>query len=354
MMHTMAMYTSAYHIRLWWEFVDTTFSVVVQAQRACITLSVAALCFAASYAYADTDVTAYGKINLTLNSIDLETKRPPQDEWQLNSNASRLGVKGSHDITRNLQLIYKMEFEVHIDNGKSHASQGKDTIGRRNIYAGLWGTLGTLIAGKHDTPLKLAQGKVDRFNDQVLGDIKSYIEGEDRLSNIVMYTSPAIKGVSVTAALVLGEDATGTTEPNGLIDGTSVSVHYTSKWFNGSIAHNNDIDAQDTTRLVADFKWENASIGFLWQKAKKAYGTAHEDAWLLSVAQKIGATWMLKAQYGQTDYSNNDEATQWVIGVDKKPSKRTKLFAYFARIKRADAIDASNDTSFAVGYEIKF
>ncbi|MBL4865377.1 MAG: porin [Pseudomonadales bacterium] len=323
-------------------------------KRVTLTLSAAALCAAMGNSHAESDLSIYGKANITLNNIEEESKSPAVDEWQLNSNASRLGVKGSHDINDNFQAIYKMEFEVHIDDGQSGSSKDKDTFEQRNIYAGFRGDLGTLIAGKHDTPLKLAQGKVDRFNDQVLGDIKNYMEGEDRANNIVIFTSPSIGGFFASAALIPGEDSTGTTENDDLADGTSASLNYKNDWLTAAIARNDDVDSQDTTRVVVDIGVGNTQVGMLWQEAEKVDGTANEDSWLLSASQKLGGDWTLKAQYGQTDYRNNDEDKQRVFGVDKKLDKNTKLFAYYAKLERADATNSVDDTSFAVGYEIKF
>ena len=57
---------------------------------------------------------------------------------------------------------------------------------------GIKGSFGTVWAGKHDTPTKLAQGKIDLFND-LEGDIKNTFEGENRVSNIVAYSSPSTK-----------------------------------------------------------------------------------------------------------------------------------------------------------------
>ena len=58
------------------------------------------------------DVTVYGKMNLTLEMADyeFEDSSSDYDRWELNSNASRLGVKGSEDINDNLSAFYKAEY----------------------------------------------------------------------------------------------------------------------------------------------------------------------------------------------------------------------------------------------------
>lgn len=317
--------------------------------KICTILSSAAFLLAATGSYADSIVKVYGKANLSLNQTQFESKDPEVDEWRLNSNASRLGVKGSYDINDGLEAIFQMEFEVNVDDG----DKGGQVFGQRNIYAGLKGGFGKIIAGKHDTPLKIAQGKIDRFNDLELGDIKNYTEGEDRVSNIVMYTTPKMSGFSATIAVVPGEDSTGAGD-DGIADGSSVSINYVNGWVTAAIAHNSEIDSQDTTRVTADFSFGKTNVGVLVQDAEKTDGSADETSWILSAQQKLGGGWALKAQYGTTDYGSDNDDTQISIGVDKKLGKQSKLFAYYADIKKEVSDASINDSTIAVGYEVKF
>ena len=72
------------------------------------------------------DVTVYGKMNLTLEMADyeFEDSSSDYDRWELNSNASRLGVKGSEDINDNLSAFYKAEYEIFPDDGSDGGSDG--------------------------------------------------------------------------------------------------------------------------------------------------------------------------------------------------------------------------------------
>ncbi|MFP3442472.1 hypothetical protein R0K18_32545, partial [Pantoea sp. SIMBA_133] len=78
--------------------------------------------------------------------------------------------------------------------------------------------LGALIAGKFDTPLKSAQGKVDQFND-LQADIKNIMAGENRTSNIVQYSSPRLfDAVGVSVAVIPGEEQSAGAENDGPAD----------------------------------------------------------------------------------------------------------------------------------------
>ncbi|MFT7186444.1 MAG: putative porin [Pseudohongiellaceae bacterium] len=305
-------------------------------------------------AQASSPVELYGKANLSINKIEQESKSPKIDEWQLNSNASRIGIKGSQalqtDSEDKFEAIYKMEFEVAIDDGDKKGQ----TFSQRNIYAGLKGKYGTLIGGKFDTPLKKAQGKVDRFGDLPLGDIKNIMEGEDRANNSIMYTTPTLNGFSGSFAAVPAEDSQSEGGDDGLLDGTSVSINYKNELVTAAIAHNGDIDGQDTMRLVADFNFSDSKLGFLVQTAENTEDSSvDEDSWLVSGQHKIG-TYTLKAQYGMTDYSNNNEDTLVVVGVDKKMSKSSKIFTYYAAVRKDEISNIADDKALGFGYEIKF
>ena len=103
------------------------------------------------------DVSLYGKANLSLHANDYESF--DKENVSLESNASRLGVKGKFALTEKISAIVKLEYEVFLDEDRS-GSNGSD-FKQRNSYLGVQGEWGTLLAGKHDTPTKMAQGKVD-------------------------------------------------------------------------------------------------------------------------------------------------------------------------------------------------
>ena len=353
-------------------------------KRKILPLIIAAATAGAFSTTAAADVTVYGKANLSLNSTDTEktsdgvSVAQDDDTWELNSNASRLGVKGSQKITDNLKVIYKYEFEVFIDDGDSGSD---DTFKQRNIYAGLQGNFGTLIAGKHDTPTKLAQGKIDRFNDLELGDIKNVMVGENREDNIIMYTTPKFNNISLTAATILQEDEDGSGEDDGLADSISASLNYKTKNLYLALSVDDDLNNTDIVRVVGEYNFGIAKIGALYQTAEEnesgegissVKGPAkdfnsivnieEQDAWLISGEVKVADGLKLKAQYGYSESTHDiatspdTEVTQIAVGADYKLSKKAKLFAYYSQLDvENDLLDAEpEDNTFGVGYEIKF
>lgn len=303
------------------------------------------------------DVTVYGKVNMSLNSTDLETKGT--DQWDLNSNASRIGIKGSIDINDSLKAIYKAEYETDFTGDASSTA-----FKYRNIYGGVQGSFGTLVAGRNDTPVKMSEGKVDRFNDLILGDIKNVMHGESRLSSMIMYTTPSFSGLSVTAAVAPGEDDAGVAQgDNGIADAISASINYSNDMVTAAIAMDDSVrsdnnpakTAYDIIRAVADFKFGNAKVGALYQEAEESNGNEKQTGYVVSGEFAINEL-ILKAQYsGSEEDISDDKITQVAVGADYKLSKASMVYAYYAQISHDYKSAATEDDStIAVGYEIKF
>lgn len=296
------------------------------------------------------DGDIYGKINVSIVNADNGT----DDTYKLNSNASRLGVKGKTEIADGLYAVYKAEFEMCVDDGDCKGQ----TFTQRNIMGGIKGSFGTVWAGKHDTPTKLAQNKIDLFND-LEGDIKSTFEGENRVSNIVAYTSPTMNGFSTTVAMIPGEgadvDGDGK-DDTGLTDGMSYSVSYTMDNLYVAIAGDQDVDSQDLIRLVAQYKMDALKVGVMYQQNEDNLGTKDESGFFVSAAYQLDEKTTLKAQYGSIeDDADGDEEETLSLGGDYKLAKSTKVYVFYT-----DNTDSSvgkedkEESTFGLGMEHKF
>lgn len=322
--------------------------------------------------------TVYGKVNLTLEKQDLESK--DVDQISLDSNNSRLGVKGDFDLdVGGLKAIYQAEFGMFVDDGDNSSTKTltdsngdtvdvKDNTGvfsQRNIFGGITGGFGTVKAGMFDSPTKMAQGKIDQFND-LDGDIKKILAGENRVKNIVQYSTPKFAdSITVNVAIIPGEGATVDGEvKDGFADSTSISAVFESGNFYAALAHDSEIvdglevddqgasAAADITRLVGAFKAEAFEVGLLYQIAEESEGDGKDSSIVASGAFNIDRI-KLKAQYGMTDGDVSDDTwTTTSVGADYKLAKASKVFAYYTILDK-DVADTS-DSYFAVGMEHKF
>ncbi|WP_320838145.1 porin [Zhongshania sp.] len=315
----------------------------------------ASILLASGAQLAHADLSFYGKANVSYQQTDLESK--DTEQWELNSNASRIGLKGSTPIDNTaLTVIYQAEYEIAVDTGTADSKSG-NTFKQRNTFVGIQGDFGTLSAGQFDTATKLLGKEVDQFNDLVIGDIKNIMEGENRQKNIVQYASPTVLGgLSFTAAVSPGENRDA--NEDNAADGNVFSVQYQTKQFLFAIAHDTDIDDYDTTRAIFTTRLGPVDLGVLVQTAELAgeVDSQQEDSALISAAFNATDKWVLKAQYGvgETELVTGDqEKTQAALGADYKLSSALTVFAYAAQVEN-DTVGAISTTDSTAGAGIWF
>ena len=285
------------------------------------------------------DGKLYGKINVSIVNSD-----GSEDTWKLNSNASRIGLKGSTQVSEGLTVFYKTEFEIAVDDGSfdnktTAPDTDKATLKQRNIFAGVKGSFGSVLAGKNDTPTKLAQKKIDLFND-LEGDIKKTFAGENRMSNIVAYTTPKYGNFSATYAVMPSEADNG-----GLSDAKSYSVNYSKGDLYIAVAGDSNVKGADLLRVVSQYKVDAWQLGLMYQEND----TTNESGYFASAAYKIDNI-TYKAQYGSNENdTDGSDKTTLSLGADFKLAKNTKSFVFFT-----DNEDSSSTKTFGLGLEHKF
>lgn len=290
--------------------------------------------------------TLYGRVDASLDWVDDDVAN--KSVFQVDSNASRIGVKGDEKLTGDLSAVYMVEWEVYVDGGKND-------LGMRNRYAGLKSQgLGTLKLGMFDTALKNAEGWVDQFNDHNEADMAAFIVGQNRAKNVLGYESPKLGG-AVTTRLDLsqGEKTNG---PGGLGSAISASVTYDQNGVYLAAAFDDDDEGVvygatgvQVIRLVGGYTMGALQIGGLLQNVD-ADGISDFNQLLLSAAYTMGDN-TLKAQVGADDM-DNAEAMMLSLGVDHKLSANTKVYALAMMIDRDD--NSLDKTALSTGVQIKF
>jgi len=303
----------------------------------------------AGLAQADDALTVYGKANVSLQSTN---EAGTNNFSELKSNASRFGLKGKTALDGGLEVFYKMEWEVDLTD-KSKGST--DNIKSRNQIVGLRGNFGSIFVGRHDTPMKSVQKKIDLFNDYD-GDMKHIINGENRKSNILQYSTKKLNGAfQANVAFIPGEDpANGNT---GLADATSASVTFDKNGLYLGVAYDSDVDGQNvkTTRFVSQFNRKAFQLGFLYENTDN--GTNKENGYVTSGAYKMGKE-TFKVQYADSKIwslgvsSSNKYSTMTSVGWDHKLGKHTKVFTWYTNGELGAT--SQNDKFVAVGLEHKF
>lgn len=213
--------------------------------------------------------------------------------------------------------VYKLEFEVNPDSDNEGTQDVSDLqdgsveidgdgtagISRRNMYVGLKGGWGEIRLGRHDTPLKMAQGKFDQFGDTD-ADLKhaGSQDGENRKDNMLLYLGKS-GNIGYALAVAPGEDdGTSGTADTGPADTISASLSYKAGPMYIAVAQDSyengeNADSDSMTRVIGTYKTGGMQLGFLWQSGVEKPGvSAKDEDWLgLSFAMKMAGSNKIKA-----------------------------------------------------------
>ncbi|MDP2827681.1 MAG: porin [Sulfuricellaceae bacterium] len=280
------------------------------------------------------NVKITGSMHVSLDSLDTGTT----SNTNVSSNSSWIKFSGDESLGNGLKAIWQVDTTVALDDVSSTA------FADRNSFAGLSGGFGTVIMGKHDTPMKLTGRSVDLFGDQI-GDSRNIIMGTNttnmfdlRPQNVVAYVSPDFSGFSGIAAYVTNLDNNAATDAS--ITAYSLSAKYASgPLMLGAAYESHDLVTtdRDSYRLVAGYTFGDFKVVGLYQSQRDivAVGTNLEDqdVWGLGGAYKMGA-YTIKAQYYQADDVDNKSDTgtnMFALGVDYALSKRTTAYVAYAQ-----------------------
>lgn len=297
----------------------------------------------------DDAVDVYGKINVSLQHNDDGST----SETELESNASRFGLKGKVSLDHGLEAFYLLEWQVDVaDIG------GSDNIKSRNQYVGIRGGFGEIMAGRRDTVLKSSQGKIDLFSDYT-ADIKALFEGENRTSDTLTYFTPKFGQFQGGVSYILSED-------EAIDDGVSLSLSYgdsglKSSDFYVAAAVDSEVDGYDVVRVSGSTKLNTTTLGLMYQTQEPVAGGSDADGFVVSVAHPLNQ-FTFKAQVQTLDYLDTNSVS-FAGGVDYKLGAQTKAFAWYTgrsleTIVLDDELNATisdvDQNYFAVGIEHKF
>lgn len=353
--------------------------------------------------------TVYGKLHVSVDNIDKRQGAGSDNLFQVNSNASRFGVKGEEKLTDNLSAIYLAEWEISTDgddissvtstDGKTNGS--KLDLFQRNRYLGLkYDGVGAVKVGKFDTYVKTSQGKVDYFNDIYTLDMKTELAGENRVNNVIALESDpkALAGLGFNVMLQQGEGTklagdNSEDKSESIGDAVSASIVYDNKDLGlyGALAGDKNIVSTfaantkkaeaEVIRVVGSLDMgalanvPGLTLNALLQSAKPTNlsttakagdfkGFDKEQSFLVGAGYKIGDTpWSVKVQYQQSTTEYTTAGTKDVklaqIGgiVDYAFNSKTRAYGYVAQQTddRKDAGKDREDLNFAgVGLEFNF
>lgn len=295
-------------------------------------------------------MTVYGKIHLSVDAYDNDRAAPnDQSGVSLSSNSSRVGFKGHHSLENGMQMLWKVEQQVDVDESGGNWAT-------RNTYAGLKGGFGTLIAGYHDTPYKDIGGEYTLFGDTI-GDRRAIVgafvgEGNkmnNRGKNALMYVGDF--GPMEFRAMYAADQTGGSGADNNDNDMTSASLMWKSGPASVGVAYADYSDLlKDGASSVTGIR-VGAGFGFGGgMKVQAIYETTssddnpvlERDVYGANFAMPVGSAGTLGLQYlaaGDYKNSSNTGATMASIGYFRKLDRQTQVYAMYSQTSNDDGAD---------------
>ena len=280
------------------------------------------------------DINFYGKINVSLEDVDSKDA----NETDFQNNASRIGVKGSYDLSSSLKLSFQIEEEIDPTDLRA---DGDKVFKERNTFIAISGDFGKLYTGTHDTAFKQSQLKVDLFND-TRADIKYILRGENRMNSFVGYVSPdLIDGLNVSINSI--SQSTG--------NGESSAFNYSKNDIKASFAIEQNIKGYDGKRFSVMLPLREIDLGLIYQSSRKLSSGKSFSGHVVSMKRKISDKGSIYIQNAKSDM-RVVSGKQNSIGYSHKINSSTKIFAHYSSLRKQDSND--NITFISTGLEYKF
>ena len=280
---------------------------------------------------ANADINFYGKINVSLEDVDSKTS----DETEFKNNASRVGVKGSYDLSSGLKLSFQIEEEIDPTDLRA---DGDKVFKERNTFIAARGDFGKLYAGTHDTVFKQSQLKIDLFND-TRADIKYILRGENRMDSFIGYTSPdLIDGLNLTVNSI--RQSSG--------NGESMALRYSKNNMKAAFAIDQNVKGYDGERFSIMVPVGEVDLGLLYQSSKKLSSSKSFSGHVISMKKKISNKGSIYIQNAKSDMRILS-GKQNSIGYTHQINKSTKVFFHYSKLS------GEGETTFiSAGAEYKF
>ena len=302
--------------------------------------------------------TVYGNIHLTI--VDVDTN----EDIDLTSNTSAIGVKGSEDLGDGLKAIYKAEWQMDPAGGDTAGASGG--LKGRDQFVGLKGGMGTVKFGTFSSNYKQKGGKVDSLyrtpvegrgfmhTQSKLHNGKAINRG--RMTNAVSYTSPKMGGISLVANTTLSDD------PDETI---GIGVRYDAKAFmlyadwidtqpSGTVATTVGDTTEAAIKLGGKFSTKAFHVALQYEMAEDVvdYDYLH-----LNGGFNINKNNSIQATIGQASHVLNGDAdtTSYALAYNHKLSKMTNVYVAYGDVDDdADAAGTQDNNALAFGIKKKF
>lgn len=298
---------------------------------------------AAASAQAQSSVTIYGRMNLTLE----RQKAGSDSRTVMQNNSSRIGFKGTEDMGGGLKAGFQLEHGISPETGKATQS----AFWARQSEAFIGGNFGTLRLGNFTSEAYFATADyVSAHNHDTGTSSDAFYAYVGRNTSKVAYRLPALGGFSLEAAVALHEQTAGRE------NSYDVAANYDAGPLHLGAGYERNGDANQFAVRVL-YELGDFAFGGYVQRDKNAYAAGSRTTTRLAAMYTLGATTEFHANWGHagsySDVGGDSSANQFTLGLNYKLSKRTKVYGFYTKIADKGTI-YGDFSSMAVGVRHNF
>ncbi|UVA80551.1 porin [Pandoraea commovens] len=307
-------------------------------KKACTALALAQ-CAGASWA--QTGPTLSGFVDSYVESIRAQNTTA-QRLQSGGLQTSRFVFRDVEKITDTLEAQAVLEWRLRVNNGTTPVPPARDA------YVALKGEFGRFLLGRMRVTSATTYGRIDPTYTGNYSVITNVIASYERWleNNTVKYESPKWQGFQVISSLSLGKQGEnlqpGERPKSG--QGTSTGLRYsTGPWF-ASVVYDNFNNARPGEGMQDVWL-----VGEYWIRGQYKITAAlhrYSGVYTSGKPSQQGFDWQIGGRYSITPAnelvvslvnrneagSSNGDATGLYVGIEHSLSKRTRLYASYARI----------------------
>jgi len=301
----------------------------------------------AAPAFAQSSVTVYGRLNVTVE----RSKVYGEDKtYDVNDNGSRIGFKGVEDLGGGLKAGFILEHRFDPSTGTQTYKAFWGGAGQSEVN--LSGNFGMLRLGLFTAESYFATSDwIDMHNHGTGDSADALYVGYGAVGNKVAYRTPTLGGAFWAEVSAAEGDV-----DSGGKRYYDLAANYDAGALKLGAGYSKAGDANQFA-IRALYEMGAFTFGGYVQRQDQFVGNGKSTSFRLAGMYTMGAT-ELHLNYGQAgdiDNTGNSDAKQATVGINQNLSKRTKVYGYYTKLGGAgSSLYGTPSSHFALGVRHNF
>ncbi|MBT9596263.1 MAG: porin [Vitreoscilla sp.] len=278
----------------------------------------------AAPAFAQSSVSIYGRLNVTVESV---SRNGGDRTGEINNNSSRIGFKGTEDLGGGMKAGFQIEHGFDPSTGTAGAA-----FWGRQAEVNLSGGFGTVRLGTFTSEAYYATSDYIGMHNHETGDSSdAFYTYLGRNANKVGYMSPSLGGLVLHASVSVAEG----TDTEKTYD---LAANYDAGPLHLGAGYEKNGDA---TQFAVRGLYELGAVTLGAYVQRSDLPLAGDAVHVrFSVMYALGASefHLNVARGGEYANVHRSDAAQYTLGYNYNLSKRTKVYGYYTRIDRDDVV----------------